>query len=500
MTARPDRPRVLLLWPGGLFERSGCFGVPQLLHLAQAVRAHTGAHVDVVDLDMEAALGPVDLRAIGARGYDVVGISCYSSYDLLKVLALAEALRALLPKAWLVSGGYHASARPQDLLGEDSAIDYVVISDGERPLSRLVEAFAAGRRPLQRVLGPESLTDLSSLVPYDWSLLDRYRPVLKRTASQVEIYLARGCPYDCSFCMERTKRDTSWRAIEALQAVEELHRVDRFADLRGMSLRILDPLFGMKVEWRKQFLEELARRPVRADKTWLVMRVDLIDREDMVLMARANVACGFGLESGDQGQLRRIRKSGKLAGFLDKMLQIAEWARELNVAFGANIIIGHPGESEQSLRTSARYMERLFLDPRGTHGFLAVDPFRLYPGSPIDEALPEWIAETGMHVHRYPWWFDGDQAFLSEWVDPSSSLDYVRTKELVHELFAPILHEIPKRFAYTGSGREYMLRAPLDEAAHYTEARRRRWRELHGLWSQLNRAAPLSALSPAAAP
>jgi hypothetical protein len=217
------------------------------------------------------------------------------------------------------------------------------------------------------------------------------------------------------------------------------------------------------------------------------MRVDLIDREDMALMARANVACGFGLESGDEGQLRRIRKSGKLTSFLDKMLQVSEWARELSVPFGANIIVGHPGETEASLRTSARYMEKLFLGPHGTHGFLAVDPFRLYPGSPIDEQLSTWIAETGMHVHRYPWWFDGDQAFLSEWVDPSDSLDYVRTKHLTYELFAPILREIPKRFAYVGAGREYMLRAPFAEATNYTEARHQQWQQLHALWSKLNR-------------
>ena len=185
-------------------------------------------------------------------------------------------------------------------------------------------------------------------MPYDWSLLARYLPALQRSASELQIYLSRGCPYDCSFCMERAKRDTSWRAIEAEAAIEELHRVDRIVDLRGMSLRILDPLFGMKSEWRKHVLNGLARRPLRADKTWLVMRADLIDREDMALMARANVACGFGLESGDPGQLRRIRKSGKLASFLDKMLQIADWARELNVPFGANIIVGHPGETEAS--------------------------------------------------------------------------------------------------------------------------------------------------------
>lgn len=480
-------PRVLLLWPGGLFERSGAFGVPQLLHLAQAARAACDAEVDVVDLDMEAAFGPFDLAAQCRNGYDLVGISCYSSYDLLRALALAARVRELLPRAWIVAGGYHVSARPNDVLGEGSAFDYAIVGDGEQPLARLLRALGAGRRPLQRVCGPESLPDPSVLGGYDWSLLARYLPIMRRSASELQLYLSRGCPYDCSFCMERAKRDTSWRAIDADEAVAELHRVDALVDLRGMSLRILDPLFGMKSEWRKRVLHGLVKKPLRAEKTWLVMRADLIEREDMELMARANVACGFGLESGDPGQLRRIRKSGKLASFLDKMLQIADWARELNVAFGANIIVGHPGESEASMRESARYMERLFLDPRGTHGFLAVDPFRLYPGSPIDEHLDQWKADTGMRVHRYPWWWDGDQAFLSEWIDPSDSLDYARCKALYYELFEPIVRAIPERFAYQGRGREYMLRAPLGELAVFSPERKRMLRQQHAFWSRVER-------------
>ena len=132
----------------------------------------------------------------------------------------------------------------------------------------------------------------------------------------------------------------------------------------------------MKARWRKAFLEELARRPSRARKTWLLIRVDLIDREDIELMARANVSPGFGLESGDPTQLKRIRKAGKLEGYLAHMLEVSRWCRELDVPFGANVIVGHPGETEGSLRRSAAYLEELFLgDPRGTTGFLSVDPF-----------------------------------------------------------------------------------------------------------------------------
>lgn len=480
---------MLLLWPGGLFEGGANFGVPQLLSIAGAVRA-AGGEVTVVDLDSERAFGPLRIGALGA-GYDLIGVACYSSYDYLKVLALGEQLRAAAPRAWLVVGGYHPSARPDDFTAPESPYDYVVVGDGEGPIARLTEALSSGKRPLQRVLGPASSPGPGA---YDWSLLERYRPVARRVASQAEIYLSRGCPYDCAFCMERAKRDTSWRALEPGEALEEMHRLDRFLDLRGWTLFVADALFGMKQAWRRELLAGLARRPLRADKIWLLIRIDLIEQEDIELMARANVAPGFGLESGDPEQVRRIRKGGKLSDYLDRMVRIAGWARERNVPFGANVILGHPGETEASVRTTAAYLKRLFLDdPRGTTGFLSIDPFRLYPGSPIDEELASWQQQTGFVPHRYPWWHDGDQDFLSEWVDPSASLDFRRTLRLKAELLDPILQELPRRFAYQGPAREYFLRS-IDEQVRLTAPRYRlRKLALEHLWRGLLGGAPQPA-------
>lgn len=493
---RVDRPRVLLLWPGGVLVQRPNFGVPQLLGLATALARNTDAQVDVVDLDMERLLGPVDFATILQPGYDVVGISCYSSYDVLKVESLAHQVRRHTPRAVVVTGGYHPSARPEDFTSSDSPFDFVVRGDGEHPLVALVQALARGKRPLDKLLPERSLEHPGDVMPYAWSRLARYQEVARARRLEVELYLSRGCPFNCSFCMERAKRDVSWRALAPAAALEELHRADRELDLTGRSLRILDPLFGLRKEWRREFLEGLAARPVRADKVWLVLRADLVEREDLALMARANVACGFGLESGDPDQLVRIRKTGRLSGFLERMLEIAEWARELNVPFGANIITGHPGETEASMRTSAAYMRKLFLDPRGTHGFLAADPFRLYPGAPIEVELEAWQRETGMRVHRYPWWRDGDQAFLSEWIDPSDTLSYLQTERLREELFAPILREIPERFAYVGPGREYMRKAPLREARQMAPAYFDERRSLARLWRSIARA---EALEPASA-
>jgi protein-L-isoaspartate(D-aspartate) O-methyltransferase len=470
------------------------FGVPQLLMMAAALRKHTLAGVDIVDLDQERALGPLDLRRLLSRGYDLVGISCYSSFDYLKVMAIAARIRELLPRAWLVTGGYHPSARPGDFTLPNSPVDYVVVGDGELPLVRLVQALTNGKRPLMKILGPESVPDPNELVPYDWSLLERYRATARRVASQAEIYLSRGCPYDCAFCMERAKRDVSWRSIEPGQAVEELHRLDRFLDLSFWTLFVADALFGMKRAWRRAFLEELVRRPIRALRIWLLIRVDLIEREDLKLMARANVSPGFGLESGDPEQLKRIRKAGQLHDYLEKMLSVADWARDLDVPFGANIIVGHPGETEASLCTSAAYMRRLFVDhPRGTHGFLSVDPFRLYPGSPIDEERAAWERATGMHLHRYPWWHDGDQAFLSEWVDASATLEFRRTRALSYELFSPIVRAIEPRFAYTGPARDYFMRSVREQIALVEPDQRLRTLGLWHLWQELSRPASTDA-------
>lgn len=490
---RLDRPRALLVWPGGLFGGGANFGVPQLLAMASAMQAATEIDVDVVDLDVERAFGRIVLSDLVARGgghYDIVGIACYSSYDYLKVLELGRRFRALLPKAWLVTGGYHASARPDDFVGPtpdggSSPFDFVVVGDGEGPMARLARAITNGKRPLLPVLGPEAVAEPSKMPPVDWELLARYRPVARRVASQAEIYLSRGCPYDCAFCMERAKRDTSWRALEPEQAVEEMHRLDAFLDLSTWTLFIADALFGMKTPWRRRFLELLAARPVRARKVWLLVRIDLLEREDIALMKRANVAPGFGLESGDPDQVRRIRKVGRLSDYLDQMMRVAGWAREIGLPWGANVIVGHPGETEASIRTTARYLERLYLGPGGTTGFLSVDPFRLYPGSPIDEEKAQWEADTGMRVLRYPWWHDGDQDFLSEWVDPSSELDFRRCHALRHELIRPILERIPKAFAYDGPARDYFMRAIDEQIDLVQPAREARTLGLDRMWRAL---------------
>jgi anaerobic magnesium-protoporphyrin IX monomethyl ester cyclase len=462
--------RVLLLWPGGLFGGGKNFGVPQLLGIAAVVRQQTGATVDVVDLDLERLFGKPQLGRILAPGYDVIGLSCYSSYDYLKTMAIGARVRELAPSATLLVGGYHPSARPEDFAQGDSPFDHVVIGEGELPMSRVVQARMGGGPMPGPVLGPEPWMELDRLPLYDWSLLERYRPRARQLASQAEIYTSRGCPFGCSFCMERAKKQEAWRPFSPERALEELHRLDAFLDLSRFTLRVTDALFGLRTPWRRAVLEGLARKPLRARRIWLLTRVDLLEREDVELMAAAGVSPGFGIESGSHTMLRAMGKSTDPQGYLDAIRRFSQWALQFDVPFGVNFIVGHPGETESTVRESAQFASELFLGGDRSVGFLSVDPFRLYPGSEIDARLEAWKARTGMRVHRYPWWHDGDPSFLSEWVDGSGELDYLQAHRLRRELFGPILRAIPGRFCHQGPARDYFMRA-VDEQVHLLSAR-----------------------------
>src|SRR5262249_15319092 len=153
------------------------------------------------------------------------------------------------------------------------------------------------------ILGPDPIECLDDLPPSDWSFLAKYLPVMRRVASQVQLYLSRGCPFDCAFCMERAKREVSWRAYSIERAIDEVRRLAAFTDLAGMTVYIADALFGMRPSWRRAFLAALAKERLPARKVWLLIRVDLMEDDDLRLFADANCSPGFGLESGDSALL-----------------------------------------------------------------------------------------------------------------------------------------------------------------------------------------------------
>ncbi|MEZ4375029.1 MAG: hypothetical protein R3B07_29725 [Polyangiaceae bacterium] len=105
---------------------------------------------------------------------------------------------------------------------------------------------------------------------------------------------------------------------------------------------------------------------------------------------------------------------------------------------------GNGKEPENERGLHAQVLEH----PRVATGFLSVDPFRLYPGSPIDGERDLGGANRACGCIATRGGKTGIKTSLSEWVDASSDLDYRSAQRLVSELIDPILQALPQR-AYT---------------------------------------------------
>jgi protein-L-isoaspartate(D-aspartate) O-methyltransferase len=459
---------VLLVSPGFFSPDVLSFGDNHLVALGSALQEWTDATVRIFDFDYEALLPKPDNSILLDTSFDLVGISCYSSYDYLKSFYMGVEIRKHNPSVCLVVGGYHASARPSDFTGEDSPFDHVVVGEGERPLTRIVKALEQGQKIEERVLGPELVEDLNQLPFPDWSLLDHYLPAAKTMGRVVTFNLSRGCVFTCSFCMEAAKGTRSWRPFTPERAEEELLRFHRWIDLTDRKLFLSDPLFGLNRNWRLEMLERFERMNLPIHCGWALSRADILEDDDLEYFQRARFGLGFGLESGDVDMLKIIHKGGQgeASEYLDRFKRLAVRSSEVGMPWGANIIVGHPGETAESMERSAKWMKELFFETSPLTGFLSIDPYRFYPGSPIDTNSSHYEETYGTKFYWPRWWDYSDPDFTSQWIDPSSSLDFRTRHRLSPELFLPVLDGIAQRFSYDGYAKDY-FRGPTTNQQNY---------------------------------
>ena len=143
------------------------------------------------------------------------------------------------------------------------------------------------------------------------------------------------------------------------------------------SVNVADPLFGFQRRWRREVLQGIIDRQLTPRQFWTLTRSDDLDDEDVSLLARARFSIGIGLESGSPRMLRIMQKGNHPDAYLGALLRLADLSRKHGLNWAANLIIGHPGETMESMRETRQYVERLYLSAAETCGWVSVDPFRL---------------------------------------------------------------------------------------------------------------------------
>jgi radical SAM superfamily enzyme YgiQ (UPF0313 family) len=388
-------------------------------HLAASLRA---AGHEVALLDASAPFAPRDPEAIAARiaafAPDLVGLHVKTLH-----VQPAYALAAELAPRWpLVAGGPHATVCPDEPF--DFGFTYVVRGEGEETLVELADALD-GRRELDAIAGLSRrvrpgalgvkhnpgrgfLRDLDALAP-PMAALDLFDPSWYGASSPLPpagLLSSRGCPAACTFCSNNvTGRRFRYRSPESI--VAEIRDLEARFGLRAFSF--FDDSFA--VGHRRVRELSAALRTLRPRVHW-TCTAHPAHLDPPTLREMRDAGCGgvdIGMESGDPATLVRIGKGVTV----DRVLDVLGWCRDLGLHVVVNLMFGWPGETDEELDATIRFMDRAVgLMAGAPFGFNARGVLVPYPGTELYDRHHQQFGFTGWWLREEPLAY---QPFPTEW-------------------------------------------------------------------------------------
>jgi radical SAM superfamily enzyme YgiQ (UPF0313 family) len=377
MIMEDSKNRVLLLYPEA--DAQDFSLVPlSLLYIAQPLIEH-GIDVEIIDQRFEKDFFE-ELQQRLTPAPICVGINCITGPQIEQVVSISKLLRKVTDVP-IVLGGPHATLFPEQTL-ESGFVDYVVMGKGEVPFLNLVRA-------LKGYASPENISNIGykedgrpvikkgvvqevpvRTIPYH--LVSRYgRP------STIPIFSSYGCPYHCSFCVEKVLHPV----YHEVPLADVIFMIEEALRLEPQFIDFLDDNFLLNRR-RVMDLFSLSHRK-GLDFLWVCMgRVDgvlrLSDEALEFLKRRGLVSIYFGIESGSEKILKLINKDITPKMVLELNLRMRKEGIQPHYSFMA----GFPTETEEDIHETRNLIKRLKQEnPRAV--VWKVNQYTPYPGTEL---------------------------------------------------------------------------------------------------------------------
>ncbi len=346
--------RVLLLYPKAGPEDFNLIPL-SLLYVAQPLVA-AGFDVEIIDQRFERDFFGEVRRRLTPKPI-CVGISCITGPQIEQIISMARFVKTITDVP-VVLGGPHATLFPEQTL-ESGLFDYIVIGKGEVPFLNLVHAFKENR-PTQEIVnigyrengkavikrGAVQEVPVRSL-PYH--LISRYG-----TTSTIPILTSYGCPYHCTFCVEKVLHPL----YHEVPLDDVLYMIEEALSLRPQFIDFMDDNFLVN---RRRVLDLISLCSQKGfNFRWVCMgRVDGVSRmtdEALRFLKQSGLmAIYFGIESGSQRILKLIRKGITPDMVLELNLRLGRERIQPHYSFMA----GFPTETEEDLEETKKLIVRL---------------------------------------------------------------------------------------------------------------------------------------------
>lgn len=418
-------PKLLLIYPSCLYApRWGEIRSvkPHMINLFSFLKAHK-IKVEILDLENEIGRPETEnqinkfkertLKLISKFDFDIAAISCWSSLNYLSSILVADICKNINPESVVVVGGYHPSVLPNDFIYPKSPFDIIIRGEGERALLKVTKDKKQDMRNLKLIQG--AALNLKEDFALDWRNY-KYSEQVRMNY----IYLSRGCPFSCSFCIESAKGYHRWRSYAVEKAFREIKRL---IDIENPEeVRIADACFGFNKTWRREFLSTLIKNKIHK-MFWAQSRIDLFEKKDVDLLAKLNFNIEFGLESGSEEMLHIMQKTNKPKAYLKKCADVISHMNKKEVPYKIYLIFNHPGETNTTFKSTIKFFTSLFKKQNKISGIFGGQNYCFFPGSHTHRHLKHYEEKYGTVVKHQEWWKEqGDHYKLATSIIPSRDL------------------------------------------------------------------------------
>lgn len=355
-----------------------CFGVDDdhveqnlgISYLAAALRHGGFPDTDILELT---GTGSLEKSLSLLPDAEVYGFSCYTtSYG--NVLAMIRHIRETLhPGAYIILGGPHPTAKPEETLRESGA-DLVITGEGE---AAIVEAVGALREnaPLRGILPGRPIRNLDK-IPYPLRLTGKDNTFSRTFHGEKTFSLiaTRGCPYSCLHCNSNIMGAGS-RGIRSRSVENIIGEIRELKALGAHGFRFNDDNFLAHAQIH-ELLEALGKEDIRYRVFGHVRYLT-----DSICRELKESGCGFvsvGIESMNPDNLRFLRKTDNL-----RYIANLENADRYGLVIRASFMVGLPFDTDESIE---RYFGEAADLPMQE---FAVYPLLPYPGTEIERRAEE---------------------------------------------------------------------------------------------------------------
>ena len=369
---------------------NGAVPVPSfgLGFIGSYVREKSDCSVEIVDQNLDAVTDAELLEK--ARGSDIVGMVCYTE-SRFEVFSFAAKAKKVNPDCKVLVGGAHVQTLDRLTLKHYPQVDIVVRMEGEETVLDIVKG-----KPYADIPGitwrdakgeavrnqDRTMMENLDILPFDYALIskqikgwkDPEIPLELQKLNALPIIVSRGCPFQCKFCAANRQWGSTYRFMSAEELVR---RIQYFVSEHNIGyFRFYDALFlGSEARLLKfcDLLEE--------SKLKISFRVDVrVGTSEKILRRLREVGCevlGFGIESGSDKVLKRMRK-GITRKQIEQTIKITKSLGYWNIGF---FMVSMPDETYDDIKATFELLNDF--------DEMNVQFFKVHPNTVVYDELKE---------------------------------------------------------------------------------------------------------------